>query len=196
MLNLKKAQLEQTIQADIQRLQAVESRLRSLEGGPGLQGVIIKSLPPTPMLSVRKILAESCDGFSLLESARRVLPEHTPGTTYLAAIMYDDDYRETDVDTEIGYFLESKSAAPVELPGGERAEVHVLPAVPKAAAVIRRGIPEAGYDIYDALGRWIEENGYRIAGPSREIFLTPPRPGQEHEMVTEVQWPVELKAAG
>ena len=42
---------------------------------------------------------------------------------------------------------------------------------------------------------WIEENGYRVAGPNREIYL---RGGNEQgnpDYVTEIQFPVE-KAEG
>ena len=51
MLNLKKAQLEQSIQEDIQRLKGVESRLRSLESGQAMDGIIIKSLPATVIVT-------------------------------------------------------------------------------------------------------------------------------------------------
>ena len=42
-----------------------------------------------------------------------------------------------------------------------------------------------------ALMRWIEANGYQIAGPSREIYFTDPNSGvPPSEYVTEVQFPV------
>jgi effector-binding domain-containing protein len=40
---------------------------------------------------------------------------------------------------------------------------------------------------------WIEDNGYRIAGPMRETYLRGPGPGQPDlaTYVTEIQVPVE-----
>ena len=44
---------------------------------------------------------------------------------------------------------------------------------------------------YTALMRWIEANGYQVAGPSREIYFTDPNSGvPPSEYVTEVQFPV------
>jgi effector-binding domain-containing protein len=48
--------------------------------------------------------------------------------------------------------------------------------------------------IYQALGRWIEQAGYRGAGPHREITLS--CPSDRNQMVTEIQVPVEQVVAG
>ena len=44
---------------------------------------------------------------------------------------------------------------------------------------------------YGAVGLWVEENGYRITGPVREVLIRPPRTNDLNEMVTELQFPVE-----
>lgn len=41
----------------------------------------------------------------------------------------------------------------------------------------------------EALGKWIEANGYRIVGASREIYLKPQ--GVDSDPIVEIQWPVE-----
>jgi effector-binding domain-containing protein len=41
------------------------------------------------------------------------------------------------------------------------------------------------------IGRWIEANGYRIAGPYREIGIALPGTSSPDEMVVEVQMPIE-----
>ena len=46
---------------------------------------------------------------------------------------------------------------------------------------------------YDALLKWIEASGYRIAGPCREIYLKPPAQAgsqTDPETITEIQFPV------
>ena len=55
MLALKKAQIEQTIQAEAVRLRAVESRLQQIERKGQFQDddVVLKSLPAQPFLSLR-----------------------------------------------------------------------------------------------------------------------------------------------
>jgi len=40
--------------------------------------------------------------------------------------------------------------------------------------------------------KWIDANGYRIAGPIREVYVQGPEPGRDpSDYVTEIQFPVE-----
>ena len=46
---------------------------------------------------------------------------------------------------------------------------------------------------YDAIAKWISENGYHVVGPSRELNLRPPEPpGNQDDPNTlnEIQFPV------
>jgi effector-binding domain-containing protein len=46
---------------------------------------------------------------------------------------------------------------------------------------------------YDALGKWIGQNGYQIVGPPRELNLRVPEPlGNQNDpnTVNEIQFPV------
>jgi effector-binding domain-containing protein len=47
--------------------------------------------------------------------------------------------------------------------------------------------------VYDALFGWIMENGYEIAGPSEEVYLTDPAYTPPAELLTEVRFPVRKK---
>ena len=51
---------------------------------------------------------------------------------------------------------------------------------------------------HEALLRWIEASGYRIAGPDREIYLhnTMPARRDDPSYVTELQYPIEEVASG
>lgn len=42
---------------------------------------------------------------------------------------------------------------------------------------------------YTTLGSWIEANGNKITGPSREVYLSPPV--EDGTATTEIQFPVE-----
>lgn len=44
---------------------------------------------------------------------------------------------------------------------------------------------------YNAIGKWITDNGYRITGPCREVYLKPARNGSQTDPETEIQFPVE-----
>ena len=70
-----------------------------------------------------------------------------------------------------------------------------LPAVETMATVVRVGNPVDEFGCYSMLGTWVEANGYRFAGLGREVFLKAPHPDHLHETVTEIQFPVEKRAA-
>jgi effector-binding domain-containing protein len=63
--------------------------------------------------------------------------------------------------------------------------------VPSMAACVRVGLPEHAHLITGKIGRYVELNGFRLAGPSREVFLRPPRADRMEESVVEMQFPVE-----
>jgi effector-binding domain-containing protein len=63
----------------------------------------------------------------------------------------------------------------------------------EVAAVIHHGPFNTLSEAYEAILKWIEANGYRINGSSREIYLkTPAELGDQNDpsTVTEVQFPV------
>jgi effector-binding domain-containing protein len=69
-----------------------------------------------------------------------------------------------------------------------------LPAFSQAAVTLYAGSMDHCLPIYQALGRWIEQAGYRGAGPHREITLS--CPPDRNQMVTEIQVPVVREAKG
>ena len=72
-------------------------------------------------------------------------------------------------------------------------EVQVLPRAEHAAVATHRG-PVAGIDrSWAALADRVREDGWEIAGPAREIYLTPDGHPQE-EWVTELVQPVVPRA--
>jgi effector-binding domain-containing protein len=72
-------------------------------------------------------------------------------------------------------------------------KVQTLPAVDTMAYTVHNG-PFATIDeAYKAVVKWINDNGYRIVGPSRELNLKPAKGGSQHDSktVTEIQYPVD-----
>ena len=48
-------------------------------------------------------------------------------------------------------------------------------------------------DTYSNLKSWIADNGYKIAGPCEEVYLTEPGNTPPAELMTEVRFPVKKK---
>jgi effector-binding domain-containing protein len=63
-----------------------------------------------------------------------------------------------------------------------------LPPVERAATIVYRGAPQSVLPAVQALGRWIDANGYRSTGYPREINLECPE--NYDDWVTELQEPV------
>lgn len=102
------------------------------------------------------------------------------------AVYYDPEYRERDADVE--------AAVPIgeQVASGGRVVVRELPGADSMACVVHQGAYDGIGQAYTALMSWIEANGYRIAGPNREVYLRGPESGVDQAgYVTEVQFPVE-----
>jgi len=106
-------------------------------------------------------------------------------------LYHNESYTRDNIDTECAFIIPDAAAAKGVKPD-QRIEVRELEALPQAAATIATdnfykkvdGLKPA----YDAIAQWIEENGYRIAGPARELFYGSVDHG---DLTAEVQFPVE-----
>ena len=95
-------------------------------------------------------------------------------------------YEQQDDDT-----IAVCAALPVEEEPGERDGFTVtdLPEIERVATLLHYGSMERVVPSYEALSLWIEENGLRSVGLSREITLQ--CPADEEGWVTELQMTVE-----
>jgi effector-binding domain-containing protein len=62
----------------------------------------------------------------------------------------------------------------------------------RAASLIHKGPHEGLGKAYEALMKWMEQEGYERSGPAREIYLVGP-PKKPAEYRTELLWPVRKK---
>lgn len=193
MLALRKSQIEQVLNEEITRLHMVEARLRQIEHEGELRedDVVIKTLPSRPYLSTRKILPDLFDVRPLARELRARLPMRLGAKNLgnFTVVLHGDAFRMKNADIELGYLLNDQVESPLRLPSGEQIETTLLPGVETAATAVRLGPFENGYEPYAALGRWVEDNDYQLAGPAREEFLVLPTQSPE-QAVVEIQIPV------
>ena len=74
---------------------------------------------------------------------------------------------------------------------GDRVHITELPAVETMACALHKGSFATLSGAYEAVGRWIEDGGYKVVGPSREVYLQYDREGDQADWVTEIRFPVE-----
>ena len=190
MLKLKRAELEQEVDQVRMRLERVEARLRQIEqeGKMPTYDVVIKTIQPQLVASIRDVVPTPPEQGGLWGELGVYLGRHKATSTGPCLTIYHDpEYKERDWDVEVCEPL----AAPV--PSDERVHVYELPAVQTMACVVHHGPFVTINEAYQALFKWAQVNGYRIAGPCREVYLRTAEHGSQMDAntVTEIQFPVE-----
>jgi effector-binding domain-containing protein len=191
MLKLRQAEIRRQVEAEVARLERVELWLRVIEQENSMSkyDVVIKKIEPLKIASVRGVVPTPPDQRSLWDelisylqqkSARMVGPP--------MAIYHDPEFKERDWDIEVVMPLGE------ELSPGQRVQVYELPGAENMACVVHTGPFATIGEAYDALAKWIDQNGYQIVGPGRELNLRlPDKLGDQNDSntVNEIQFPVQ-----
>ncbi len=198
MLTLKKAQVEQTVQAEIARLRQIEARLQLIEAPhqPSFD-VVLKSVPVQSYLSVREVLPNVDTALGIMQELIQVLPNRFNDNElgHFTTVVHSESIESDKLDIELGAIVfKPKKLSPIVLSGERLLQISELPAVDMMATIVQVGGFENNCRSYGAIGMWVEDNGYSIAGPGREVLIKPPRLDQLDEMVTEIQFPVALQS--
>ena len=189
MLRLRRSELRRQAGETEARLRRVEKRLADFESGTALSAseVILKRVPPLRVASRRAVVPTYQDGAGPMREVLDFLKAHglRRSSGYLF-IYHDPEYRTHDIDTEAAHPLPASFSPHMQTPG--RVHVGELPALEAAACVLYRGDVNRIGLAYGAVGHWIRDNGYHIAGPSRLVWLHEGQTLEDNLM--EVQWPV------
>ncbi len=196
MLALKKAQVEQEIHAKMERLRYIEARLRQVEQEDGMppDDIVIKELPAQRLYGFRDTLPDVRDAIGYRLEINRLAARHIPQKKrgYFIAMLHEEAFVMKNTDIEMGFLLNEAVDESLQLSSGHKLTMRILPRVEMAACVARVGGFENGYESYAKLGRWLEANNYRLAGPIREVFIVQAPPERMKDLVCEIQLPVTL----
>lgn len=193
MLLVKRAEAEQAIHMEEQRLRHIESRIAQIDrqGGISDYDVVKKSLPPQTILATRQSVTSLDEAAPLVTAAAAagraaVHPAHRGNLIVLAS----NDPESDRLDLTIGYIVAGSTGRTLNAEGLTFTPDE-LPAIKTAATIVRQGTNSESHTAFGAIGTWIEANGYSIAGPSREVFLEPilEPPGFDTALV-EIQFPI------
>ena len=192
MLLLKKAEIEQQVQAEAQRIRNIESRLQSIRNAEAARplDVVIKQIPAQPILSVRTVIETFEAGQGLFGQIISSLPEKSAYGLFFV-IWHSGGPFERDSEAEAGCLLSTKSHFPVPLQDDLQLTYRELPAVATMATYVLQGSFEKAHIAYGEIGTWAEINGYRFADAPREIILQLPQEADGSDGITEIQYPLE-----
>ncbi|MEV6430493.1 MerR family transcriptional regulator [Nocardia sp. NPDC051463] len=191
MLTLRRAELEQRISDDRARLVQVETRLRIIEkeGAMPANDVVIKSIPAVRVAELTGVAGD----FEPQSIGPVVGPLFEEVCERLAragvaivgpAIAYYEENTTGDGSVLV------HAAVPVDIEPDAAHDFAVvdLPALTQAATVVHRGSMDDVLEPWQALGRWIDANGYKSAGYDREVTLEYTE--DPSGWVTELQEPI------
>jgi DNA-binding transcriptional MerR regulator len=191
----RKAQLEQSLRDELVRLQQVQVRLNQLDrqDQDWMPDVVIKRVPAQPMLAYRdQMTGERL--YQLFDMLHQHLPKRaTDKSSYgcLLTVLYSDIFTpEAAMDLDIGFLLTNERVKPLMIADNVMLTVCELPAVERMATSVHRGLDDHPIT-YNALGRWLEQQHYRIVGPGREVLLEQYDPAEPETCIMEIQFPVE-----
>lgn len=191
MLKLRQAEIRQRVQVEAERLERVELWLRQIEQEDSMSkyDVVIKKFEPTKVASVRGVVPTPPDQRSLWDELMAYLKQQDARMIGPPMALYHDtEFKERDWDIEVCMPITD------EITPNDRVKVYDLPAVEKMTCVVHTGPFATIGEAYDALAKWIDQNGYQIVGPGRELNLKLPEIlGDQNDpnTVNEIQFPVE-----
>ncbi len=194
MLTLRKAQIEQSVHEETERLRVVESRLQQIEAH-GLipePDVVLKSVPAQRFLSLREVLPGMDAVRRRVQNIYAIVPAAL-GVIHLghiAVVIHSSLFDSEAFDLEIGYLLSGKAPESVRLSEDRVLTQRELPAVETMATLVHVGPINETHREYGVLGGWLEQNDWRIVGTGREILMQLPLQSKEAEAVVEIQLPV------
>lgn len=195
MLVVRRSDLLRALDAETERLRQVEARIALIdaEGELSSDDVVLRSEPAARLLSVRRLLGSFAAARELIAELHAAVRGRVPagGLGSLVGIAHAEEFELDRIDLELGFVLQKEPGGPIRLSNGEPLEVRELPAVERMAACVRVGLPEYAHAITARISRFMAANGYRLAGPSREVFLEPPQLDRLESAVIEMQFPVE-----
>ena len=199
MLRLRRAELALQVERDAARLAQVDARLRLIEteGHMDTGDVILKEVPAVRVAELSGTAAGYDDAASIADNLSPLYPR-------LMELMKQHGIPMTGAP--IGYYEPAPTG-----PGDETISVHAafpiasgagspglgfdvadLPPLGRAATALHLGSMTGAMGTVQKIATWIDDNGYRAAGPgfAREIYLECP-PGDVDQWVTELQVPVK-----
>lgn len=149
--------------------------------------VVIKKVDEMKTASVRDVVPTPPEQGGLWGELEGYLAMHRVRPNGVCFTLYhDDEFKERDWDLEVCEPID------VDVSESQRVKVRTLPAVSMACTMHNGPFTTIG-EAYNAIGKWSTDNGYRITGPCREVYLKPAKNGSQTdpETVTEIQFPVE-----
>lgn len=193
MLQMRRREVARSIESELEQLRHIETRIAQIdmEGKLTADDVVLRPEPQRRILSMRQVVCSFAEARQVLGMLNAAVTNQIGRDRlgHLTALAHSSDFEVDRIDLEAGVVLNGKLDKEVSLPDGRILIQRDLPAE-RMATCVRIGLPEYAHLITAKIAQFMEANGYRLAGPSREVFLQPPNPQRMEESVVEMQYPI------
>jgi DNA-binding transcriptional MerR regulator len=210
MLALKRAEIEEQLDRERERLARVEARLKHIEheGDVSTYDVVLKRVDAMTIAGLNRVVQHVSDmghvrgpTLGILYDWLRERRVNDVGPELM--LYHSSEYTDENIAMEVAVVLDRPALKAIERFGNDGSEtgsvtIRDLPSIGAMASTIHHGqlmaIPEAIIALFD----WIGRNGFHSAGPIREVHLF----GREYDIpddaaafeaprVLEIQVPVD-----
>jgi DNA-binding transcriptional MerR regulator len=193
MLLMRRHEVSRSVETEMERLRHIESRIAQIEAEGQLSSddVVLRHEPARRLLSVRRTVGSFAEGGRLIAEVSAAVAAAVPSRLLgaLTAVAHSPEFELDCIDIEVGVVVADDVDQSVALSDGTYLSKNHLPAA-RMATCVRVGLPQNAHLISAKIGRFIQANGYRLGGASREVFLQPPNPQRMQESVVEMQYPI------
>lgn len=189
LLKQKEVEIENTIKAEKEKLRKINNAIKNLkkERVNMNYNVSIKSVPSYKIISLRDTIpAYNAEGI-LWDILGRYMDEKKISCSNICyATYHDEGYTEGPVDVEVVMEVQKL------LPDADGFTFKESDPIEKAASILVPGEYENIASAYNFLGKWIEENGYTIAGATRQLPIKGPwNETNPKDYLTEIQMAIK-----
>jgi DNA-binding transcriptional MerR regulator len=197
MLKAQLIRAESDIQAAQLRQERILTRLHylNLEDNMPKYEVTVKPGTALTIAAIREVvptieqMPERCS--VMFDTIYKWIQIHKLPIGPTMTIYYNEGFARENIDTECAFILPGSNALG-SIKSDNGIELRQIEAIPLIASTIVTddfykkvdGLTPA----YSALAQWIEDHGYKIVGPARELFYGSPH---TRDLTAEVQFPIE-----
>ncbi|MEM7332517.1 MAG: MerR family transcriptional regulator [Chloroflexota bacterium] len=195
ILSNQKAAIEEMIRSEKMRLHRVEARLQEIEAEGSLENleIIIKHVPSQPFLAMdyRIFLLDEAPDFVRKVSQHVETAIGKKPIKHFAIIFNYDGFRTENVDVEAGMVLAEPKEIQIPFSATTSLTLRKLPEEKQVVTLVHHEKNHILFNVFGALGRWLERNDYQLSGAVRKLYLTPPDPKEEDKALVEIQFPIQ-----
>lgn len=189
LLELKHAEIAERISAEQDRLSRLENLMKTCkqEAFNMNYNIVLKDIEPIHVAALRDTIPSYSEQGHLWNELAEHIKKHDAKIVPPCMVIYHETSHkyEEAVDAEV--------IEPIvgDLSETDRIKVKLLDGVKQMAAVVHKGPFRTINMAYSAISKWIEDNGYEIVGPVRELYLKGDwMTDDPNEYITEIQFPI------